>query len=99
MINYLFAGVTLVLICWTAPALASHPHACSNTVRIESDLAMKYNEAVTATGTANQYAMKVFLSETGSWTIIYTSPAGFSCVMLAGEDWEAVPWEAPGRKS
>ena len=99
MINYIFAGLALGLVLsWTGPALASHPHACAKTATVESNLAMKYEEAVRVIGTAGRYTMNIFVALNGSWTVLFTSPNGFSCVMLSGADYEDVPWK-PGQES
>jgi len=52
-------------------------------------LTKKFSEAPLATGTVNQDRyMQLFVSASGSWTIIITKADGESCILAAGENWE-----------
>lgn len=48
-------------------------------------------EAVTSAGAL----MEVFVSGSGSWTILVTLPGGPSCLVASGEGWQ--PVVSPGR--
>ena len=56
-------------------------------------LSKQYGEKVAARGlTQNGKAMfELFVSESGSWTVIVSDPAGRSCIIASGEDWQPVP--------
>jgi hypothetical protein len=52
-------------------------------------LADKFKENPAAVGQVDASAVvEVFVSETGTWTIIATGTDGKSCVLSAGEGWE-----------
>lgn len=43
----------------------------------------------------NGHLLEVFVSKkTGSWTIVSTQPDGTSCIIAAGQYWQAVPQTA-----
>jgi hypothetical protein len=48
-----------------------------------------YREKVSGCGLANQKQsmVELFVSETGSWTLVMTDVQGRSCVMASGEAW------------
>ncbi len=53
----------------------------------------QYGEKVAARGlTQNGKAMfELFVSESGSWTVIVSDPVGRSCIIASSEDWQRVP--------
>ncbi len=65
---------------------------CGAHKRMVEVLANKYNEVPKAIGTVNEKRfMEVYVSKSGSWTILVTSADGQSCIVAAGQDWEDVP--------
>jgi len=41
--------------------------------------------------TANGGLMEIFVSDSGSWTILVTLPGGPSCPVASGEGWQGLP--------
>ena len=72
--------------------------ACSKRTDVVSQLGDKYKEAPSAVGLANNGGLiEVLTSGDGStWTIILSMPNGTSCLLAAGEDWQAVERIAAG---
>lgn len=65
---------------------------CGPRDRFVAHLEKKHAEQPTGVGLATSGRMvELLTSETGSWTIIITEPGGQSCVIGAGEAWEALP--------
>lgn len=63
---------------------------CSDRAHIVSELEQQFNENVTAVGMVDQNAVvEIFVSDTGSWTILATGTDGKSCIISAGEGWES----------
>ncbi len=61
-------------------------------------LAEQYSEAPIAVGITNTGGLVEVLSagESGTWSIIVTSPRGMSCIVGAGEGWRVLePPETP----
>ena len=75
----------------TAPA-----HACGQYDDIASQLGQHFSEIPKAFGLQqNGHLIQVFVSEeTGTWTIVSTTPAGVSCIVAAGKSWETLPISA-----
>lgn len=77
----------------TPPALNANMLAmnmCGERERIVGELEQHFQEAVTAVGMVDDNAVvEVFVSESGTWTIIATGTDGMSCVLSAGEGWES----------
>lgn len=99
----MFKGLVLTtgLAALSAAALATFPASaetqgqsqCNERDRVVKLLADKYAEAPVAVGVTNTGGLVEVLS-TGSgatWTIIITTPKGWSCLIAAGEGWRAMP--------
>ena len=80
----------LAILAFTGSANASFQ--CGAHKQMIEVLASKYSEAPKAIGTVNERRfMEVYVSKSGSWTILVTSADGNSCIVAAGQDWEDVP--------
>lgn len=91
------------LLAWvlvgTSPAAAQtagHPidhQTCNRHGDLLETLKRSYAEEPNAFGLqGNGHLLEVFVSkQTGSWTIVSTRPDGTSCIIAAGQHWQAVP--------
>lgn len=70
------------------PRLPCHAHD-----EIARQLDRRYGEQPVSIGLqANGNLLQVFISDqTGSWTILSTTPAGLACILAAGRGWENLP--------
>lgn len=77
---------------------AAQTQACSSRMEVLKHLSSEYSEAPVAMGLANNGGVVEILSSKAgqSWTIILTLPNGVSCLIAAGENWEAIPAVALG---
>jgi len=93
----LFALPLLAAIAAT-PASADEAMACGKRDEMLGHLAGKYNEKTVAMGLAtNGSLVEVLASEAGdSFTIVYTTPDGRTCMMAAGSNWEIVKQQLAG---
>ena len=73
--------------------IASHAQGrCGPRADIIKALSDRYKEFPHATGTINDQAiMEVFTSHTGTWTFIVTDTHGQTCIVGAGDSWDALP--------
>lgn len=83
------AGVILALHAANAQTTTA---SCAEREQVVERLASKYGETRQSVGLArNNSVMEVFASEeTGTWTIALTLPDGMTCLIAAGEAFEAV---------
>ena len=61
-------------------------------------LAEKYSEARHGRALSNQRVprlVELYVSPQGSWTLLLTTPRGYTCIYAAGTDWEFV-YDVPG---
>lgn len=74
---------------------------CGTRAEILDHLGGKYRERPVATGMAlNGGYVELLSSGAGAtWTIVITKPDGTTCVVVAGEDWEALPEVVRSSKS
>jgi len=90
-----------------AAMLSFHPLAaetgenspCAERTNVVNTLDSQYKESPRAIGLVSHEAvLEIFVSETGTWTVVVTDPAGVSCVLAAGQSWEEIPVasNAPG---
>lgn len=89
---YTFAGA----VALSAVPLASHSSAnaaeCGRHEKVTAFLSKKYKEEVTAMGlVSNKGFMQLFVAESGTWTILLTTPQGISCIVAAGDSYETAP--------
>ena len=86
------AGIALP----AAPAGAQM--VCGKRADIISQLSEKYGETRRSMGLAQgQGVVELYASdETGSWTILMTSPQGVACMMAAGQAFQVEPVKAVG---
>lgn len=87
------ACVVVALFAATAalPA-AAQQSPCTKRTEVIDHLSKQYKEAPVAIGLSSNGGVVEILSsvKTNSWTMIITMPDGNTCLMAAGENWEAV---------
>lgn len=72
---------------------------CAERTNVVDTLDSQYKESPRAIGLVSKEAvLEVFVSESGTWTVVVTDPQGVSCVLAAGQSWEEIPLasNAPG---
>jgi len=71
------------------PAAAAE---CGKHEKVIAFLGKKYKEQLQAMGmVSNKGFMQLFVAETGTWTVILTTPQGISCIVAAGDNYETNP--------
>ncbi len=65
---------------------------CHDAADIAKQLGAKYAEAPVAIGLqTNGNLLQVYASrDQDTWTVVSTSPAGLSCIVAAGKQWESL---------
>ncbi len=85
----------------TGAQAQSQSRPCAERTQVIERLAEKYGETLQSAGMhSNNGLLEVYASEdTGTWTILVTSPDGTSCLIAAGQMWErnATPLTKPGK--
>lgn len=81
---------------------AQNAHAapqCAARPMVLETLTQKYGETRRSMGmAADQTVMELFASaETGSWTLTVTLPTGMTCLVAAGQNYEAVAEQLPAK--
>ena len=70
-----------------APAQAAE---CGKHDKVIAFLDKKYKEQLKAMGmVSNKGFMQLFVAESGTWTVLLTTPEGISCIVAAGDSYEA----------
>ncbi len=65
--------------------------ACLPHEQVEEQLHRTYNEKKIGHGVSGDgNLIEVFMSSTGNFTVIKTSPAGVSCIVDFGEGWQSI---------
>ncbi len=100
MTKFLRNSLLAITVLWTLGAAvpfggasASAQETCVIRDDAVEQLEKQYGEKVIARGlTQNGKAMfELFVSEIGSWTIVVSDPAGRSCIIAGGKDWQRLP--------
>ena len=85
------AGLLLAASQMAPVSAAAAGWICGDRSEIASSLSNRFSEEPRSLGVdADGGILEVFVSETGSWTIIVTNPRGRTCVLTAGENWETM---------
>lgn len=84
--------VPLVMVLFSAIS-ANAQQRCVLHDGAVSRLAKQYNEQVVGRGLAEtgKTMLELFVSTSGSWTVVVTNTQGTSCVIATGESWHDVP--------
>jgi hypothetical protein len=91
-----FRSLIFGVACVAGSASASAETVCTQHDKLVQFLESKYGELQTGYGLAGRRAvMEVYVSEKQTFTIISTYPNGVSCIVAAGDNWEAI---APKKK-
>ncbi len=73
---------------------------CGEHAKFVDMLGMSYAEKAVAMGlTSGGAVIEVLTSPTGSWSILLTYPTGLTCMVAAGDKWEALPIPMAGELS
>ena len=88
-----------LVLCLASIAIpAQAAPICGDRDYLVGQLKAGYQETAVASGIVNETKlMEIFVSRAGTWTILITTVAGQSCIIGAGEGWEPVPSEPPGK--
>ena len=99
--NSVIAGLVLSVVALSADAAAaqSTPTNCTDRNSAISHLAKAYKEQPVAMGLASSGGVvEILTNEDGkTWSIIVTTPNGVTCLVAAGEGWEALEPVASGK--
>lgn len=69
---------------------------CGDSASIAAYLARKYREKPRAAGMVGSRGyMQLYVAETGTWTVLLTSPEGISCIIAAGDGLEFLQGSKP----
>jgi len=79
----------LLAFLFLFPAVAFAQPICAEHDELAKILTDRYSEVVVARGAAPDASgvLEVFVSPSGTWTIVVTGPGG-SCAVIAGDGWE-----------
>ena len=66
--------------------------ACAPHDKLVAQLSGRYSEKLVSLGlSASGHVMQVYSANEGqSWTIVSTNPAGLSCILASGNNWQGV---------
>lgn len=84
------AATSLAVMANTAWSDSTGPQPiCGQRAEIVQSLADQFHERPQAVGVVDKEAvMELFVSESGSWTMLATGTDGISCLVSSGEAWE-----------
>ena len=91
---FLIAGLSALLLSsvWSPVVAQATNNRCIPRPNALTQLDAQFKERPVSIGLAATGAVvEVLTSETGTWTILVTTPQGVSCVIAAGKFWEDLP--------
>ncbi len=95
MARVLVLGVGLAAIA-AVSALPANARPCAPRDEIVRKLSTEFQQRQKAIGlTQAGLLAELFVSADGTWTIIFSTPEGFSCVMETGSHWMEASSPAP----
>ena len=72
--------------------------ACAPRAQLVEAMKQIFDERPQSTGLMSSNELfEVFVSPTGTWTMLITNPHGISCIAAAGENWERQPGQVAER--
>ena len=92
----LFSAAFVILLAVSTTSAWAQQARCAPRANLLDYLASTFKEQHVGTGITQQGAlMEIMASEEGSWSIIISTPNGVSCLVAAGDDWQALSPETP----
>jgi len=86
---FVLSALSCVALAGPAAAQTEQP-TCGPRSKVIEKLAQDFKETQQAVGVVNAQALlEVFVSGTGTWTILATGTDGNSCILSAGKDWDS----------
>jgi len=87
-IVYLIAATAL----FVSASSANAQQFCTPRDKAVAELEKQFEEKVFGRGlsASGKQMIELFVSETGSWTVLASDPNGHSCVVASGEDWQGI---------
>lgn len=86
------ATAAIIALTWPLDSAKAQWAACAERAAVVERLKVGYQESEAGYGvTGSGLVAELFVSETGSWTIVITRPDGVSCLVAAGQSWETQP--------
>lgn len=81
-----------VILALALPAQAQQGLPCGPRAAIIKTLAKKYKETLKFIAIAGEKNLvEIFVSKAGTWTVLFTTPDGLTCISAAGDSWEELP--------
>lgn len=84
-----FLAIVATVALLVATAAAAHPQLCGPRSVLAGKLVSRYSETMAGIGLASNGAVfELWRSgQRDSWTVLFTTPDGISCVVATGTDW------------
>ena len=93
----LFLTALVAAFLFATPASAA---VCGPRDKFKAYLANKYGETVYAVGlVGTSTAMEFYVSESGTWSLVVTTPNRITCLIAAGDNFERLKPPLPGDAS
>jgi hypothetical protein len=73
--------------------------ACNTRTVIENMLITKYKEAPIGMGSGRGFMLEIYVSDTGTFTIVSSYPNGMACLIASGDGWRLLERPKPGKKA
>lgn len=82
-------GLLLCAVLIGCTPVAAEPLKCAPREKVVARLMEKFGEQQSGVGLAQgANVVELFVSKSGSWTVLLSFPAGHSCLIAAGENWQ-----------
>ncbi|MCP4316716.1 MAG: hypothetical protein GY789_12075 [Hyphomicrobiales bacterium] len=93
IITLVIAALVLIIWLYSTPNVDAAGMTCGDRTALLKALSEKYKESPRALGlsSSGKAVFEVYVSKTGTWTIVMTTTTGVTCIMAAGHSWEEAP--------
>jgi hypothetical protein len=92
MYRFRFSSLLLVAATVLSATPSVAQTACGDRAKFIETLSRKFDEMPSAFGIAGQKNLiELFVSKSGSWTMLMTRPSGMACIIATGQSWEQFP--------
>ena len=94
MLKFSIVCACVSLPCSGVPQPWRRPRRLRRPRRIHQGAGGQIRGIAQALGIAGQKNLvELFVSKSGSWTMLMTTPEGMTCIMATGQSWEDLPAE------
>lgn len=90
------AAIALVTCVLPASTIAEPGTSCADRAQMQQFLTRTFRERQVGHGMVDaKMIMEIYVSDSGTWTVMVTNTDGIACIIATGDEWDGPAWTNP----